>query len=99
MGHPGAVLKTTDSVVGVSGKPVRIYNLNVLSGATAGQVKLYNGIDATGTLYIHEVCAVVSTGNGFDYGDSGLLFPGGCFYEEVDTNNVVSTLISFEVEK
>jgi hypothetical protein len=94
----GSVLKVADGVVGRSGKPVRIFNMNVLSGATAGQVKLYNGVDATGTLYVHEVCPTVSSGNGFDYGKEGFLFPNGCFYEEVVDANVTSTLISFRVE-
>lgn len=95
---PGSVLKVADGVVGTSGKPVRVFNINILSGGTAGQVKLYNGIAATGTLYIHEVCPTVSSGNGFDYGKEGFLFPSGCFYEEVVDANVTSTLISFKVE-
>lgn len=96
-GHPGSVLKVADGVVGTSGKPVRIYNMQILSGGTAGEVKLYNGTAAT-TLYVHEVCPVVSTSNGFDYGKEGLLFPNGCYYEEVVDANVTSTLICFEVE-
>jgi len=95
---PGSVLKAADGVVGLSGKPIRIFNINVLSGGTAGQIKLYNGTAATDTLYVHEVCGTVSTGNGFDYGKEGFLFPAGCFYEEVVDANVTSTLISFKVE-
>lgn len=98
MGTPGSVLLAADGVVGVSGKPIRIYNINVLSGGTAGQVKFYNGTDNTGDLYIHQVCGTVSTGNGFDYGDKGFLFPDGCYYEEVVDANVTSTMVSFQVE-
>jgi hypothetical protein len=94
----GSTLLVADGVIGVSGKPVRIYGLHVLSGAAAGAVKLYNGTTNGGTLYVHEVCGTVSTGNEFDYGDNGILFPSGCYYEEVVDANVTSTLVSHEQE-
>jgi hypothetical protein len=94
----GAVLKAADGVVGISGKPVRVFGLHVLSGGTAGIVKLYNGTTASGTLYVQQTCGTVSTGNLFEYGNEGFLFPNGCFYEEVVDANVTSTLISFRNE-
>ena len=97
MSDIGTVLKAADGVVGISGKPVRIYAINVLSGGTAGQIKLYNGTAATDTLYVHQVCPTVSTGNQFTY-PKGILFPAGCFYEEVVDANVTSTLVAFAQE-
>lgn len=85
-------------VVGVSGKPTRIYHMNILSGAAAGEVKLHNGAAATDTVYIQELCTAVSTGNDFDYGQEGFLFPSGCFYEEVTDANVTATTITFSQE-
>ena len=97
-GEVGTVLKTADGVVGTSGKPVRIYALHILSGGTAGEVKLKSGTSSSGTIYVQELCTVVSTGNKFVYGEHGVLFPSGCYYEEVTDANVVSTAISFEIE-
>ena len=98
MSEFGSVLVVADGVVGTSGKPIRITAIHILSGGTAGEVKLYNGISNGGTLYVQELCTVVSTGNRFSYGEEGILFPNGCYYEEVTDSNVTSTLITFEKE-
>ena len=84
--------------VGTSGKPTRVYHIAILSGAAAGEVKLYNGISTSGTIYVQEKCTVVSTTNDFDYGQEGFLFPSGCYYEEVNDANVTSTLVTFSQE-
>ena len=94
----GSVLKTADGVVGLSGKPVRVFRIHVLSGGTAGVVNLYNGTSNSDDLYIQETCGTVSTGNLFDYGEEGFLFPNGCYYEEAVDANVTSTLITFRNE-
>lgn len=99
MASVGSVLMATDgAVVGTSGKPIRVFSIAVLSGGTAGEVKLYNGTSTSGDLYIHEICPVVSTSNQFNYGSAGILFPAGCFYDEVVDANVTSTLVTFELE-
>lgn len=97
-GYVGSQLMTADGVVGVSGKPIRIYAIHVLSGATAGIVKLKAGTATGGTIRIQETCPVVSTGNLFNYGEDGVLFPTGCYYEEVIDANVTSTLVSYSQE-
>ena len=84
--------------VGTAGKPIRVYGVHIISGGTAGVIKLHNGIATTATTYIQETCTAVSTGNTIMYSDRGVLFPNGCFYEEVVDGNVTSTLISFEKE-
>ena len=98
MANVGSALLAADGAVGTSGKPIRVFSIAVLSGGTAGQVKLYNGTSTSGTLYVHEVCPVVSTSNQFNYGTAGILFPDGCFYGEVTDANVTSTLVTFEKE-
>lgn len=97
----GSQLCTTAAgqAVGVSGRPTRVFAAHILSGATAGIIKLYNGTSTSGTIFVQETCGTVSTGNDFNYGDYGVLFPNGCFYEEVEDADVTSTLISFEQEK
>lgn len=96
----GSVLATTAAgqAIGPSGAKVRVFSLHLISGGTAGIIKLYNGTSTSGTIYIQETAGTVSTGNDFSYGESGVLFPNGCFYEEVIDANVTSTLISYEVE-
>lgn len=96
---PGTVLMTADGSVPKSGtNEVRIFTMHVISGATAGQVKLYDGNNANGTLKIHVTCPVVSSGNTFDFGAAGIVFTNGCWYQEVVGNNVVSTAITCYAE-
>lgn len=96
----GSQLCTTAAgqAVGVSGRKTRVFFAHIISGATAGIIKLYNGTSTGGTIILQQTCGTVSTGNDFDYGEYGVLFPNGCFYEEVVDANVTSTLITFEQE-
>lgn len=95
----GSQLCTTAAgvAVGVSGKATRVFFVHILSGGTAGEIKLYNATSAvTASLFLQEKCAVVSTGNTISYGKEGILFPNGCWYAEVVDANVTSTLVGFE---
>lgn len=96
----GSVLATTAAgqSIGTIGRPVRVFSAHLISGATAGIFTLKNGPDTNGTIVLQETAGTVSTGNDFSYGEYGVLFPLGCFYEEVIDANVVSTLICFEEE-
>ena len=96
----GATLATTAAgqSIGTAGRKIRVFITHLKSGGTAGIITLKNGIDTNGTIIIQQTAAVVSTGNTVDYGDYGVLFPNGCFYEEVIDADVVSTLITFEEE-
>lgn len=75
---------SADGVIGVSAKPVRLFELIIRSGAGGGGVVIvYNGSSASGTEY--------DTGNGtasltvrIPY-VGGLLLPAGC-YLDIDTN-------------
>lgn len=73
----GNQILTADGVVGISGKPVRVYSLNVVSGATAGVVKLYHGTAASGDY--SEVVGTANQGQSFDFGACGKYFPSGCY--------------------
>lgn len=99
-GFVGSQLCTTAAgvAVGVSGKPTRVFFVHIISGGTAGEIKLHNGTTTSNTLFVQEKCATVSTGNTISYGKEGILFPAGCFYEEVVDANVTSTLIGFAQE-
>lgn len=99
-GYVGSQLCTTAAgqAVGTAGKPTRVFMAHMISGATAGIIKLHNGTTTSNTIYVQETATVVSSGNTFEYGKEGILFPAGCFYEEVVDGNVTSTLITFEQE-
>ena len=84
MGISGAVSKTADSVIGTSGKPIRLFAVNMLSGATAGQLVLRNGTVAGAAIWVREV-GTANTGKTVTYGTHGILFDAGCFYDD-DTN-------------
>lgn len=89
------VASGTDVAVGVSGKATRVFSINFVSGATAGVVLLRNGTSASGTAYIRED-GVISSGKTASYGQTGILFPGGCFCD-VDAN-VTAAVISYAQE-
>lgn len=85
--------------VGASGKATRVFFVHIISGGTAGEIKLFNDIATiAANLFVQEKCSVVSTGNTISYGKEGILFPNGCFYSEVVDANVTSTLIGFAQE-
>jgi len=96
----GATLANTAAgqSIGTLGRKIRVYSIHLISGGTAGIITLKNGTDTNGTVFIQETAPVVSTGNTVTYGDYGVLFPNGCFYQETVDANVTSTLITFEEE-
>jgi hypothetical protein len=88
----GDQLVTADIVLGVSGKPVRVFNMTLISGGTASVIALRDGTSASGTIRIQET-GTISTGKTFDYGVHGHYFPNGCFVD-VDAN-ITSAMISY----
>lgn len=89
------IVSATDAVVGASGKPVRVFCVNFLSGGTAGVLILRNGTSASGTVFVTEN-GVISSGKTVPYGTTGIFFPGGCFLD-VDAN-VAGGVISYAQE-
>ena len=95
MGHPGSQILTADGAVGVSGKPVRVYNATWLSGGTAGDLVLRNGTAAGDTAYVTIAGAISDTVT--QEWEGGLLFPAGCFFDK-DTN-VTHVVVSYEMDR
>lgn len=89
------IVSGTDSVVGTSGKPTRVFCVNFLSGATAGILILRNGTSTGGTVFVTEN-GVISSGKTIGYGQTGVLFPAGCFLD-VDVN-CTGGVVSFSQE-
>lgn len=90
-----AIVSATDAAVGPSGKPIRVFSLNFLSGGTAGVLILRNGTSASDTVFVTEN-GVISSGKTVQYGQTGIFFPAGCFLD-VDAN-VAGGVISFARE-
>lgn len=92
MNLSGSQLITADGVLGVSGKPIRIFSAHVISsGGGAAVVNLKNGTTSSGTEYI-RLNGTTSLGTTFDF-SQGVRFPGGCFVD-VD-GSTTSVLFEF----
>lgn len=93
--NSGTQLITADGVVGVSGKPVRVFSVGVISGGGgAGQVILRNGTAGTDTARV-QVDGTTSLGTQAEW-TGGVLFPAGCF---ADINaNTTSVAVNFSME-
>ena len=99
-GQVGDIVKRDSGQVpyGISSggaNPVRIYKVHIISGGTAGQIKLYNGTSTSGELRYHLVCPIVSVGNTFDFGVNGSLFEGGCYAKFVTDADVTSATFTY----
>lgn len=90
-----AIVSGTDAAIGPSGKPIRVFAVNFLSDGTAGVLILRNGTTASDTVFVTEN-GVVSSGKTIEYGQTGILFPAGCFMD-LDTH-VTGGVVSFARE-
>ena len=95
-GMSGAEQHTADSVVGPSGESIRLWAVTTLSGGTAGQLVLRNGTSDSSTIWVREV-GTVNTGKTVPYGQQGILFPDGLFYDDDSNFTSVTFQISSEL--
>jgi len=87
---PGSQRITGDSVVGVSGKPTRLYAVSLISGGTASVLSLYDGTSAGGNEQV-KITGTISTGTVINFA-GGLRFPNGLF-ADADANISSATFI------
>ena len=80
---PGNTRLTADGLVGTSGKPIRIFNIHLVSGSTASTTTFRDGTSASGTAYF-QADGLSSKGANFNFA-GGLRFPSGC-YMDTDAN-------------
>lgn len=81
MGAGGIQTLTADGVVGISGKPIRLYGATITSDGTPAVVAFYDGTSTGGTLIFQatgtaSVAALVS-----NIPAEGILFPSGLFID------------------
>lgn len=90
-GTSGDLRLTADGVVGVSGKPVRIWNATWLSDGTARDLVLRSGTGATGAIIV-QAAGIISQTVTLNF-ENGKRFPNGCF---LDIGSATS--VNFELE-
>lgn len=94
MGLPGPSRVTADAVVGVSGKPTRVFSIELISGSSASTLTMRNGTTTGGTTWA-QVDGTANQSVTKNWA-GGLLFPSGCF-ADVDAN-ISYVVISFTTD-
>lgn len=85
---PASQRITADGAIGPAGtaampRPIRLFSVSLISGASASTLTLRNGVDTSGTAY-EQVDGVASQSTTKNYA-GGLRFPLGLF-ADVDAN-------------
>jgi len=96
IGDTNTVNILADGVVGRSGYPTRVFQLTVVSDATAGESLLRNGATVSGAIWVNPT-NVISKSATVNFGEEGILFPAGC-YADIDVN-CLGTLITYRNEE
>ena len=90
---PGTLRLAADGLVGTSGKPIRVFSVHLVSGATASTTSFKNGTSTGGTAYL-QVDGVISKGVTLNIA-GGMRFPAGC-YMDTDANISYCTIVYTE---
>lgn len=86
---PGVTRITADGPVGTSGKPIRVFCVNLVSGGSASTLTLRNGTSGSATAN-EQVDGTASQSVTKNYA-GGLRFASGC-YADVDANISYATI-------
>jgi len=85
-GLTGVSVVKLQSVVGTSGKPIRVFD--VCLGTTAvvnASLALYAGVNTTGDMYIS-----IDSATPFFNSNAGIRFPSGCFGRATGATSIVN---------
>lgn len=80
MGTPGTIYTAADLALIRSGSPVRVFLVHEIYGGSSTGSVLRNGTSASGTIYA-SLKSTDSQGVTHDFGNKGILFPNGCFFD------------------
>jgi hypothetical protein len=80
--------------VGTSGKPIRVFSVELISGATASTIQLFNGTTDTAANLYAQVDGIANQSVVINYA-GGKRFPNGCFLD-TDTNTAYATVVYTE---
>ena len=86
---PGTIRYTGDSAVGTSGKPIRVFSIHLVSGASASTTTLKNGTGTGDTAWV-QVDGLANAGVTLNFA-GGVRFPLGC-YLDADANISFATV-------
>lgn len=79
-GKNGGLFSITSSgVIGASGKPIRVYNMTLLSDTTAGNIVAYNGTSASGNQILNAAGTISKAVFIGQWNAEGYLFPNGLY--------------------
>lgn len=90
---PGITRLTADGAVGTSGRAIRVFSIELISGATASTTSFKNGTSTAGTAYA-QVDGLANSSVVVNYA-GGKLFPSGC-YMDTDANISYCTVVYSE---
>lgn len=87
-----------NQAIGTVGKPIRVYDAQLVSSLTASTVKLINGISNVGTtLQFLQLDGVINKSASLAISSTnGVLFPAGCFVSM--DNNTTSLMVTWNSE-
>ena len=93
VGMSGHQTLTADGAVGPSGKRIRVFQATYIAGSGgAGELVLRNGAAASATAYVVKPGTAASKSDTILFGEKGLLFPDGCFFDkDANTDRVIVT--------
>ena len=96
----GASRATTDGAIGTSGSPIRVYAAAMNpTGTVAGAFVLRNGTSASADAWVtqsNDAGDGTAAGRVVFFGDQGILFSSGCFYDHGTSNSSVTIQYSVE---
>ena len=88
--NAGTQILTATGVIGVSGKPVRIYGIQIVCG-TAAVAHIHSGTAASSTAAYKET-GTANTGKTISFGLPGLYFPSGAYCSfETNVSRVIAS--------
>lgn len=83
-------ITTSDSAIGPTGKPIRLFCVSLVSGGTASVLSLLSGSSASGLQQV-SITGLASTGTVINFA-GGMRFPDGLF-ADVDANISSATFV------
>ena len=83
-----------DLAVGTSGKPIRVFSVELISGGTASTVILHNGVAIVADDNFGQVDGIANKSVVINYA-GGKRFPAGCFLQ-TDANTAYATVVYTE---
>lgn len=83
--------RTTDGVIGTSGRPTLVFGITLTAGSATGTVAAYSGTSTGGTL-VESLSTAANTSVATFYGNDGDYYDGGVYLDLGGTGVEVSVI-------